>query len=48
MMYHYISRSKFVETLKVIWIQYNANIIAFEHVFRWGLNKRIQTYGNPM
>ena len=48
MMYHYISRNKFVETLKVIWIQYNANIIAFEHVSRWGLNKRIQTYGNPM
>ena len=24
MMYHYLSRSKFVETLKVIWIQYNA------------------------
>ena len=36
------------QMLKVIWIQYNANIIAFEHVFRWGLNKRIQTYGNPM
>ena len=28
MMYRYISRSKFVDTLQVIWIQYNANIIA--------------------
>ena len=33
MMYHYISRSKFVETLKVIWIQYNANIIAHLNMY---------------
>ena len=28
MMYRYISRSKYAETLKVIWLQYNANIMA--------------------
>ena len=33
MMYRYISRSKFVETLKVICIQYHANIIAHLNMY---------------
>ena len=40
MMYRYVWRSKFVETLKVIWTQYNANIIAHLNMYKMGTKQK--------